>query len=196
MKSKKKTFGAGLALACVATLLGCATNRAGGPYEPPSAQNRNTLRAEELNREGADLIENDLSGAERSLRAALSADLYFGPAHNNLGVVFLKQEKLYEAAAEFEWAKKLMPGHPDPRMNLGIVLEQAMRAEDALAAYGSALEIYSEHLPSKQALARLQVETGRTDLRTKKLLEDIAMQGEDETWRAWARKNLGREELR
>lgn len=157
---------------------------------------RDAAGAEALNREAADLIDADLAAAEKLLRAALSKDLYFGPAHNNLGVVYLKQEKLYEAASEFEWAKKLMPGHPDPRMNLGIVLESAMRGEDAILAYGSALEIYSEHLPSKQALARLQLETGRTDLRTKKLLEDIALSGEDESWRAWARKMLGREDLR
>jgi hypothetical protein len=59
-------------------------------------------------------VDPDLVGCE-----ALSADLFFGLAHNNLGVLYLKEDKLYEAANEFEWARKLMPGHPDPRMNLG-----------------------------------------------------------------------------
>ncbi len=39
--------------------------------------------------------------------------------------MFLGQRKLYEAANEFEWAKKLLPGHPDPRVNLARTLEEA-----------------------------------------------------------------------
>ena len=38
--------------------------------------------------------------AEEMLREALTVDLYHGPAHNNLGVLFLRQSKLYEAAAK------------------------------------------------------------------------------------------------
>lgn len=60
----------------------------------------------------------DIAKAERLFRSALAADPYCGPAHNDLGVVYLKGGQLYEAAAEFDWARKLMPGHPDPRLNL------------------------------------------------------------------------------
>lgn len=54
---------------------------------------------------------------------ALTADLNHSPAHNNLGVVDLGQQKLYKAASEAEWAKKLIPGHPDLRVNLGLLME-------------------------------------------------------------------------
>jgi len=48
--------------------------------------------------------------AETLLRRALTADLYHGPAHNNLGVLYLTQGKLFEAAGEFEWARGELAG--------------------------------------------------------------------------------------
>lgn len=108
----------------------------------------------------------------------------------DLGVVLLGRGKLYEAANEFEWARKLMPGHPDPRMNLALTLERAGRIDDAMTAYASALEAYPEHLPTMEALARCQLRHGREDDRTPKLIEAIALRGGTEAWRAWARGRL------
>ncbi len=130
--------------------------------------------------------------AERLLRDALTADLYHGAAHNNLGVIFLGQGRLYEAAGEFEFAAKLMPGHPDPRLNLALTLERAGRPGEAIDAYGSALEASPEQAPTMQALARLQVRAGRDDQRTPDLLREIAMRGESEMWRDWARTQMTR----
>ncbi len=104
-----------------------------GPYRPLSEGSRSAVVAEELNREAADLIYDDPERAEELLRDALTADLYYGPAHNNLGGVFLEKGRLYEAANEFEWARKLMPGKPDPRMSLALTLEVAGRVEDTTA---------------------------------------------------------------
>lgn len=163
-----------------------------GPYQPASAGSRNPARAQEQNLAGADRIDDDLDAAERLLREALTHDLYCGPAHNNLGVVFLKRGQLYEAASEFEWARKLMPGHPDPRLNLGLTLERAVRTDEALAAYTAALEVYSDHLPSMQALVKLQVRAGREDERTERMLKEIALRSEDEGWREWAKEQLVR----
>ena len=70
-----------------------------------------------------------------------------GPARNNLGVLLLKQGRLYDAASEFEWARKLMPGHPDPRLNLGLTLEQAGRLDGTLDLYATALEVHPDHVP-------------------------------------------------
>ena len=119
-----------------------STPDAVGPYSPPTELQRNTHQAELLSREAAGSIdEGDLEGAEALLRQSLTADLFFGPAHNNLGVVFLKQGKLYEAAQEFEWAKKLLPSAPDPRVNLALVLESAGQEDEALLAWEGALEV-------------------------------------------------------
>ena len=168
-------------------LLGCKAAGT-GPYEPGNEAKRDTLRAQELSARAADLIATDVGEAERVLREALGADLFFGPAHNNLGVVYLKQGKLYEAAGEFEWARKLMPGHPDPRMNLALTLEQAGKTDEAIATYRTALEVWPGHIGTVQALAKLYVVSGRDDPELGRCLDEIAMRGETEQWREWARR--------
>jgi Tfp pilus assembly protein PilF len=180
-----------LALVLAIALAGCATAPT-GPYSPPTEVERNTAKAERLSREAADLIRGDLAEAERLLREALTADLFHGPAHNNLGVVFLKGGKLYEAAQEFEWAKKLMPGAPDPRVNLALVWEAAGRTDDALGAYASALEVRAEYMPAVQGMARLLVRADREGGRLESLLQEVAMRGTDSTWRDWAGAELAR----
>lgn len=181
-----------LALAATSLLIGCGTHHRASPYSPVAETDRDGERAQKLNAEGARLIDKDPAKAEKLLREALTADLYHGPAHNNLGVLYLKQGKLYSAAAEFEWAKKVMPGHPDPRMNLALTLERAGRTDDALATYATALEVYPDHIPTIEAMALLQVKSGKSDDRTKKMLEDISFRGETERWREWARLERAR----
>jgi Flp pilus assembly protein TadD len=109
-----------------------------------------------------------------------------GPAHNNLGVVFLERGELYEAATEFEWARKLMPGHPDPRLNLAITLDRAGQVDEALNAYTAALEVYPGHIGAVQGLARLTVREGQAD----GWLGRIALEGETQEWRQWAAGEL------
>lgn len=166
---------------------GCA-NRP-GPYTTADPDRRDTAKAERLTRQAAELIDTEPGQAEQLLREALSADLYHGPAHNNLGVVFLNAGRLYEAAGEFEWARKLMPGHPDPRLNLGIALERGGRVDDAIEAYHSALTTTPEHLPSIQALVSCQLRHQKTNSRTRDFLETIAFAG-DPIWREWAQDRL------
>jgi Tfp pilus assembly protein PilF len=181
-----------LLLATAATLPACRSADRNSPYAPLTEADRNSERAGRLTREAAALIQGNPARAEELLRAALTADLYHGPAHNNLGVLYLNQGKLYEAAGEFEWARKLMPGHPDPRMNLALTLERAGRTGEALAAYGSALEVHPDHLPTMQALTRLQLRSGRTDSRTPWMLEEIALRSDSPQWRDWARLQRAR----
>lgn len=170
-----------------ATLPACAART--GSYAPADPVRRDTSRAESLTRQAAALIDSDPARAERLLREALTADLYHGPAHNNLGVLYLNAGRLYEAAGEFEWARKLMPGHPDPRLNLGLALERGGRIDEALDAYRSALTAAPEHLPTLQALARCQLRHDRPDMHTPRYLELIAMRSEPE-WRVWARERM------
>jgi Tfp pilus assembly protein PilF len=181
-----------LLLATAATLPACRSADRNSPYAPLTEADRNSERAGRLTREAAALIQGNPARAEELLRAALTADLYHGPAHNNLGVLYLNQGKLYEAAGEFEWARKLMPGHPDPRMNLALTLERAGRTGEALAAYGNALEVHPDHLPTMQALTRLQLRSGRTDSRTPWMLEEIALRSDSPQWRDWARLQRAR----
>ncbi len=167
---------------------GCRTSSSTSVYTPPVEPARNPLRAHQLTLEAADHVTSDPERAERLLREALGCDLFHGPAHNNLGVILLARGQLYEAANEFEWARKLMPGHPDPRINLALVFEQAGRVDDALASYRSAAEVHPGHLPAIQGLARLQIRFRREDQETDVLLSDIEFRSEDPAWRSWAER--------
>ncbi|MBY0111816.1 MAG: tetratricopeptide repeat protein [Phycisphaerales bacterium] len=175
-------------------MAGCVSQQSRGPYAPVTAGDRDTAKATALNAEATKILERAdatsdpraMKRAEELLREALSADLYFGPAHNNLGAIFLARGELYNAASEFEWARKLMPGHPDPRVNLAITLESAGRIDDAMATYRTALEVLPDDIAAMQGLTRLQVRTGRRDQETARMLSEIAMRGETKQWRDWA----------
>ena len=173
----------------VLALLGACKSPGTGPYGSPPAAKRQTAEAERLTQEAAAIVDTDPQRAQTLLREALGHDLFFGPAHNNLGVIHLKRGELYEAAGEFEWARKLMPGHPDPRVNLALTLERAGQSQEALTTYSAALEVYPEYLPAIQGLASLTLRTGRRDDRLHGWLEAIAMRCKDATWRKWAARH-------
>ena len=181
-----------LALLVIALLplAGCSDLPRSSPYAPMSETSRDPAKAQRLTMQAAEIIKADPEKAERLLREALTADICHGPAHNDLGVIHLQRGHLYEAASEFEWARKLMPGHPDPRLNLALTLERAGRTEEALTTYETALEVYPNHLQTVQALARLLVRLGQLNDRTLGFLRQIALEGEDEQWRSWARERL------
>lgn len=165
---------------------------ANNPYTTPIQTMRNPLRAQELTQQAAKLINTDPKKARELLNQALTADLFHGPAHNNLGVIYLNQDKLYEAASEFEWARKLMPGHPDPRMNLALTLEYAGQTKQAITEYANALETYPNHIQTIQALTSLQIRSKNIDDNTQEYLHEIAMRGTTENWRDWAKIQLTR----
>ena len=151
--------------------------------------------AHALTLEALNFIESDSAKAEELLNAALKADLYHGPAHNDLGVLFLRQSRLYEAANEFELARKLMPGNPEPRLNLGLTLEKAGLNEQAFDAYNAALEVSPGHIRTIQAIARLTLRTDRKNDRLMGMLEDITLRGETNNWRNWAHDQMSRSKI-
>ncbi len=89
-----------------------------------------------------------LGEAAAHYRTALSLNPTFAEAHNNLGSVLLDLGAFDEARAEYLEARRLEPDIPMIRDNLSLVarrkgyaLEAAGRVQDAVAAYGEALEI-------------------------------------------------------
>lgn len=188
MKSPVTRIPVLLGLLSVVALLalsgGCAPSSR-SPYLASGEVSRDPQRARELHAAASRVMAEGPTEAERLLRQALAADLYHGPSHNNLGIILLQRGQLYEAANEFEWARKLMPGHPDPRVNLALTLERAGQVDKALETYLAALEVYDNYLPALQGRARLQIASGRTDETTAPALEEIALRG-DEEWREWA----------
>jgi len=180
-----------LILALLTAVLGCA--RSGPhPYQSISIQSRNPERAIQLARQAAALIETDPIKAEQLLRESLSLDLYCGPAHNNLGVILLNRNDLYQAAAEFEWARKLMPGQDDPRVNLAITLERAGFVDDAINELISARETSKHSLEIAQPLAWMQLRYDKTNQDTPEMLRLIAIRSIDAQWQAWARDEISR----
>lgn len=174
----------------LATMLvvGACVSKPESPYVGTAEAARSPAEAERLTKEAVAIIDTEPARAEELFRRALAADLYHAPAHNNLGTLLLRRGKLYEAAGEFEWAKRLMPGHPDPRMNLALTLEIAGRNEEAIDTYRTALEVYPDHIATMQALTRLQVRTSKTDAETQRMLSEIALRGESSEWREWAKR--------
>lgn len=177
-----------LALLCLA-LVACRATPV-GPYATPDALVRDSAQAERLTRQASEVVGGNAAQAETLLRQALTADLYHGPAHNNLGVLLLNQGKLYEASIEFEWARKLMPSNPDPRVNLALTLERAGRVGEAIDTYRAALEVAPEDIAATQGIASLTVRTGSQNAALDGWLKTITLRGEDERWRAWARQRL------
>lgn len=145
-----------------------------------------------LNTQAAECLDTDPARASDLLRAALRSDPYHGPAHNNLGVLYMRAGNLRDAAAEFETARTLMPDNPNPRVNLSIVFDLAGRTDDAIAASTAALEASPDDIAAMEALVRLQIRTARRDARTPRLLAEVALRGETPQWREWARLQLAR----
>ncbi len=172
-------------LAAFLLALSACGGTARGPYNPDASGERDPRAADERYRAAMAVIADDASEGEKLLRETLGLDLYHGGAHNNLGVLLLKQGKLYDAAEEFEWARKLLPGNPEPRCNLAIVLDRGGKPSEALDAARTALEIAPGHLGALQTLALIQVREGMTDEHTPAYLDALVMRG-DERWRTWA----------
>jgi Tfp pilus assembly protein PilF len=64
----------------------------------------------------------DLKGAKDQLDTALRLDPEQYMAHNSLGELLLKQEKLNEAKSHFEQALRIEPGFAPARKNLSAIV--------------------------------------------------------------------------
>ncbi len=153
--------------------------------------NRDTQTARQQNGRALEAMEKgDLDEAEKTLKAALAADLFYGPAHNNLGVVYHRQKKHYLAAWEFQYAARLMPHSPEPRNNLGMVYESVGRLEEAEKWYDTALSLEPDNPELIGNLTRLRVRAGRADEKTYGLLQDLALKDTRPEWARWARDRM------
>jgi tetratricopeptide (TPR) repeat protein len=152
---------------------------------------RNTPLARQLTDEAVELIaEGRLDKARRKLESALAADLFYGPAHNNLGSIHLREKNYYQAAWEFQYAAKLMPEQYKPKNNLGLVFEQVGQLDKATTCYEDALALAPESVDVAANLARAYVRAGRKDEKTRELLTQVLMQHPSQRWTSWARQTL------
>lgn len=178
-----------LALAAVtlAGSAGCASGgnaRAEAPAADPALARAENERAIGL------MQASDYPAAEAALRKSLDADLTYGQARNNLGIVYLHTDSLYKAAWEFENAVRLMPYRPEPRNNLGLVFERAGQLTKAADAYTAARELAPDNPEYLANLARARVRRGDRDADTRQLLEELALKDSRPQWTDWARRHL------
>jgi Tfp pilus assembly protein PilF len=181
-----------LTLVFVLLAVGCHRTTLTGEYVTVAADpRRDTEVARERNGEAVGLMKREeFAEAEKVLKAALTADVFFGPAHNNLGTVYYRQKKFYLAAWEFQYAAKLMLHSPEPRNNLGLVFEAVGRLDEAAKWYDEALAIEPDNPELIGNLARTLVRSGYKDDRTRQVLSDLVMKDTRPDWVAWAREQL------
>ena len=151
---------------------------------------RDTDMARQLNLEGMDSIAaGHLDKAAAAFTKALDADVEFGPAHNNLGLVYYRQKDWYKAAWEFQYAINLLPRFAEPRNNLGLVLEESGQLDKAVEQYRAAVELGGD-IEYRANLARgLLRRDGHTD-EVRSLLQLIFQKDTRAPWRDWARREL------
>jgi Flp pilus assembly protein TadD len=176
-------------------IAGCGDSRRGESAAKIAPADGNRARLE--NERAFELIQKGkYDEAEKALDRAIEADVMFGPARNNRGLVYYHQGRLYEAAHEFQYAIKLMPHHPEPRNNLGLVFEAAAdhlgpgKLADAVGAYEEARRMEPDNPEFIANLARTKVKRGDRDEATQKLLEELVFKDSRQEWRDWARVNL------
>jgi cytochrome c-type biogenesis protein CcmH/NrfG len=177
--------------------IGCASRHEPVVVDGAAHAGRDTARAKELNEQAFKLLdEAKYDQAEKLLRDAVAADAMFGPARNNLGLVYYHTDRLYEAAWEFENAIRLMPYQPEPRNNLGLVLERAGKLTTAADAYAKARELEPDNPQYIGNLARAKIRNGDHDEQTRALLQELVLKDSRPQWNDWARMNLFRLESR
>ncbi len=154
---------------------------------------RDTELARTRNHQAKSLLaDGKIEQAEKVLKQALRADMFFGPAHNNLGIAYLRQKKLYLAACEFDYAAKLMPNKAEPKNNLGLVMEQAGRRAEAETHYEKAVAAEPDNPEFIGNLARCRLRLGRRTPETAALLRQLVLKDTRPEWTAWARAELSR----
>lgn len=147
--------------------------------------------ARELNNKGLQAFRRGhLDAAEKHLRQALSLDTNFGPAHNNLGQVYLARNQLYLAAWEFELAANLMPQRVEPLVNLGLVYELAVQMERAEQYYREALQVAPTHADALGSLARLLVKQQGDPIEIHQRLKELVFVDDRPQWHNWAQRLL------
>jgi Tfp pilus assembly protein PilF len=168
--------------------LGPTSQPAGGYRTITVDPRRDTEAAKQANRLGMEhMARGEVVQAVAEFNRALTADVSFGPAHNNLGKAYYAQKEWYKAAWEFEYAKKLLPRHPEPRNNLGLVLEMAGELDRAVESYREAGALDGNNMQYCGNLARALVRRGDRTEELRSLLEQLVARDTRTEWLAWAR---------
>src|SRR5262249_3553470 len=95
--------------------------------------------------------------ARKLFEKAIAVDPKIPNGHNQLGLMYLREEKWAEAAEAFEEAIKADPDWSNYHYNLGRALRGAGKLKDARDAFKRAIEIYQSHPRSQAELDELEL---------------------------------------
>lgn len=182
---------------CTSSLLlsvGCSRFRQYAPSKYATfgrASHDAVTDAKALNAEALELANLDqLDKAEKKFRQALEIDVSYGPAHNNLGQIYLKRHQLYLAAWEFESAMSLMPSRVEPIVNMGLVFETAGDLNLAASYYEQAAALHPEHSQAIGNLVRVYVKQDQATELVRPLLQKVVLLDNRGVWVKWAKTLL------
>lgn len=130
----------------------------------------------------------DYDAAQAALENAVEADAFSGIAHNNLGLAYYQQGKLYLAARQFQLAAKLLPYNPEPINNLGLVLESAGRLDESADQFEQALSLQPDNPQFIGNLARARLRQGDRGQQTLELIDELVLKDTRPDWLDWARR--------
>ena len=180
-----------LAAVTMATVGGCASWRNANEAIIKVSTSRNPDKAARLTHAGIKaLMHGKIDVAEEKFLHAIEADLGYGPAHNNLGLMHYEQGNLYQAVLAFEHAMDYMPQDPAVLYNLALTLEAAGKVHEALDLYMQAVEMDPVNPNFLGNLVRLRVRMGDHDPSLVAQLQDLVLIETRPEWRAWADHHL------
>lgn len=163
---------------------GCA-----GVSSDPSAMARDPELARRLVLNGISAYRDQhYADAQALLERAVEADAFSGIAHNNLGLAYYQQGKLYAAAQQFQLASKLLPHNPEPVNNLGLVLESAGRLEDSADQFSEALSLQPDNPTFIGNLVRARLRLGDRGEETRALMDELLLKETRPEWLDWAKR--------
>jgi Tfp pilus assembly protein PilF len=183
-----------LLLALLATGPGCHALTKAPPlnYRTVVADaHHDTDVAQQKTAEALQLMEQSkVDEAEQALQAALIADVTYGPAHHNLGTLYLRQGKRYLAAWEFEYAIKVMPDRAEPHNNLGLIYDTVGRYDHSIVFLEQAHALDPENPEYLGNLVRSRIRQGDRGPETRELLHRLILLDARPDWIGWAKAQL------
>ena len=137
-----------------------------------------------------DIESGRLDAALAHFEAAVLHDPANGRARNNVGWIYYKQGKTYDAAHAFKRAVELMPGEPAPLSNLGLTMEDAGRLNEAIRLHEAAASVAPDRMLYTARATKAKIERGDDFEALRPVLEELAWSQEDAQWTGWAERQL------
>lgn len=146
----------------------------------------NQAKAGSLYRQASQCQESgDCVRAAALLREAVQLDPRNANAWIALGVAAYEQDQVFEAAAAFDHAGRLVPNQYEPQFNTGIILETAGRYSQAAKSYEAALKLAPDQIEVMENLARCYVRISENLPRAGELIDKALLYERRPTWQAW-----------